>query len=189
MANGGANRTGWSRRTSDSISDMHRRLVVEGGQDRRTQASADLHSPTMTMTRRDAVASLALLADVVGFGQLAEAQTQSTPPSTRPPVFTHYLPNATLDGWEVTVNDVDYPPGPRVCVVHHHAGFALVYVLEGAVIAKILRTRRREDVHDRPSSTSWDEVSKNASQTKPAQLLAMIFAKKGATLTTSGRAD
>jgi hypothetical protein len=28
------------------------------------------------------------------------------------------------------------------------------------------------------------EVSRNASQTEPAKLLAMIFAKKGATLTT-----
>ena len=32
------------------------------------------------------------------------------------------------------------------------------------------------------------EVSRNASQTEPARLLAMIFAKKGATLTTQGRA-
>jgi hypothetical protein len=30
------------------------------------------------------------------------------------------------------------------------------------------------------------EVSKNASQTQPAKLLAMIFAKKGSTLTTPG---
>jgi len=32
-------------------------------------------------------------------------------------------------------------------------------------------------------------VSKNASQTQPAKLLAMIFAKKGSTLTTPGRAS
>ncbi len=146
----------------------------------------------MTMTRRDAVASLALLADVVGFGQLAEAQTQSTPPSTRPPVFAHDLPNVTLDGWEVTVNYVDYPPG-RVGAVHHHAGFVLAYVLEGAVIAKISEQGDEKTYttgqmfYEQPGATH--EVSKNASQTKPAQLLAMIFAKKGATLTTSGRAD
>lgn len=144
------------------------------------------------MTRRDAVASLALLADVVGFGQLAEAQTQSTPPSTRPPVFTHDLPNVTLDGWEVTVNYVDYPPG-RIGAVHHHAGFVLAYVLEGAVIAKVSEQGDEKTYttgqmfYEQPGATH--EVSKNASQTKPAQLLALIFAKKGATLTTPGRAD
>ena len=144
------------------------------------------------MTRRDAVASLALLADVVGFGQLAEAQTQSTTPSTRPPVFTHDLPNVTLDGWEVTVNYVDYPPG-RIGAVHHHAGFVLAYVLEGAVIAKVSEQGDEKTYttgqmfYEQPVATH--EVSKNASQTKPAQLLALIFAKKGATLTTPGRAD
>jgi hypothetical protein len=37
-----------------------------------------------------------------------------------------------------------------------------------------------------PGSTH--EVSRNASQTAPARLLAMIFAKKGATLTLPGPA-
>ena len=41
-----------------------------------------------------------------------------------------------MDDWEVTVSYVDYPPG-RVGAAHHHAGFVLAYVLEGAVIAKI----------------------------------------------------
>ena len=36
--------------------------------------------------------------------------------------------------------------------------------------------------YEQPGATH--EVSKNASQTVPAKLLAMIFAKKGATLTT-----
>ena len=41
-----------------------------------------------------------------------------------------------MEDWEVTVRYVDYPPG-RVGAPHHHAGFVLVYVLQGAVIAKI----------------------------------------------------
>ena len=63
-------------------------------------------------------------------------------------MFKHDLPNLTMDDWEVTVSYVDYAPG-RVGAVHHHAGFVLVYVLEGAVIARISGTGRGKDVHDR----------------------------------------
>jgi quercetin dioxygenase-like cupin family protein len=96
-----------------------------------------------------------------------------------------------MDGWEVTVSYVDYPPG-RVGTVHHHAGFVLAYVLEGAVIAKISGQGEEQTYtsgqmfYEQPGATH--EVSKNASQTQPAKLLAMIFAKKGSTLTTQGPA-
>jgi quercetin dioxygenase-like cupin family protein len=40
--------------------------------------------------------------------------------------------------------------------------------------------------YEPPGSTH--EVSSNASSTEPAKLLALIFAKKGETLTTPGRA-
>ena len=106
----------------------------------------------MMITRRDAVASFALFAELVASGQLAAAQTQTAPASPpavpRPPVFKQDLPNVTMDGWEVTVSYVDYAPG-RVGAAHHHAGFVLVYVLQGAVIAKISGTGRGKDVHDR----------------------------------------
>jgi quercetin dioxygenase-like cupin family protein len=148
----------------------------------------------MMMTRRDAVASFALFAEFVASGVAAE-QTQAAPakpPATpRPPVFKHDLPNLTMDDWEVTVSYVDYEPG-RVGAVHHHAGFVLVYVLEGAVIAKISGQGEEKTYttgqmfYEQPGATH--EVSKNASQTQPAKLLAMIFAKKGSTLTTPGPA-
>lgn len=150
--------------------------------------------PTMNMSRRDAVASFALLAQFLASGRDADGQTQSTaaaPAAPLPPVFTHDLPNVSLDGWEVTVNHVDYPPG-RVGAVHHHAGFVLAYVLEGSVIAKISNQgpERTYTVgqmfYEQPGATH--EVSKNASQTHPAKLLAMIFAKKGSTLTNPGPA-
>ena len=146
------------------------------------------------MTRRDAVASFALFAELVASTRRADAQTQavpSTPPAPPRPEFKHDLPNVTLDDWEVTVSQVDYAPG-RVGAPHRHAGFVLAYVLEGAVVAKI--TGQGEErtftvgqmFYEQPGATH--EVSKNASQTQPAKLLAMIFAKKGATLTTQGRA-
>ena len=146
------------------------------------------------ITRRDAVASFALFAELVASGRLAEAQTPATParpPSTPRPVFKHDLPNVTMDDWEVTVSYVDYAPG-RVGTAHHHAGFVLAYVLEGAVIAKISGQGEEKTYttgqmfYEQPGATH--EVSKNASQTQPAKLLAMIFAKKGSALTTQGPA-
>src|SRR5687768_16188878 len=148
----------------------------------------------MDITRRDAVASFALFAELVASGRLAAAETQTAPASPpavpRPPVFKGDLPNLTMDGWEVTVSHVDYAPG-RVGAVHHHAGFVLAYVLEGTVITKISGSEERtytagQMFYEHPGATH--EVSKNASETVPAKLLAMIFAKKGATLTTPGRA-
>lgn len=150
----------------------------------------------MIMTRRDAVASFTLLAEVIASGRHADAQTPApttpaAPAAPRPPVFKHDLPHVNMDDWEVTVSYVDYPPG-RVGAVHHHAGFVLAYVLEGAVIAKISGQGDEKTYgvgqmfYEQPGATH--EVSKNASQTQPAKLLAMIFAKKGASLTTPGPA-
>ncbi len=133
----------------------------------------------MMLTRRDAVAMFALLAELVA-SRRAEAQAA-------PPVFIHDLPNITMDDWEVTVSHVDYAPG-RVGAPHRHAGFVLAYVLQGAVVARISGQGEERTYtvgqmfYEQPGATH--EVSKNASQTEPARLLAMIFAKKGSTLTT-----
>src|SRR5215831_11051838 len=147
----------------------------------------------MMMTRRDAVAAFALFAELLASARDTEAQTQTTPAtptaSPRPPVFKHDLPNVTLDDWEVTVSIVNYAPG-RVGAPHKHAGFVLAYVLEGAVIAKISGQgeervyKTGEMFYEPPGATH--EVSKNASATEPARLLALIFAKKGETLTMPG---
>ena len=143
------------------------------------------------MTRRDAVASLALFAEFLAGAEPVDAQTQAgtpaPPAAPLPPVFKHDLPNLTMDDWEVTVSHVDYAPG-RVGAAHRHPGFVLAYVLEGAVIAKISGQGEEKTYtagqmfYEQPGATH--EVSKNASQTQPARLLAMIFAKKGSTLTT-----
>src|SRR5687768_10911400 len=93
----------------------------------------------MQITRRDAVASFALFSELIASGHHADAQTPTgpvTPPPPLPPVFKQDLPNVTMDDWEVTVSYVDYAPG-RVGAAHRHAGFVLVYVLSGAVVARI----------------------------------------------------
>ena len=142
------------------------------------------------MTRRDVVGSLALFAEWLASAQHADASTQTpapAPQARRPPVFTHDLPNVTMDDWEVTVSHVDYTPG-QVSPSHRHPGFVLAYVLEGAVITKISGQGEERTVtvgqmfYEQPGATH--EVSRNASDTQPARLLAMIFAKKGLPKTT-----
>ena len=146
----------------------------------------------MMVTRRDAVALFALFSELVASAGHADAQTPAAPASPAAPVFIHDLPNLTMDDWEVTVSYVDYPPG-RVGAAHHHAGFVLAYVLEGAVVTKISGQGEEKTYntgqmfYEQPGATH--EVSKNASATLPARLLAMIFAKKGSRLTTPGFAS
>jgi quercetin dioxygenase-like cupin family protein len=143
----------------------------------------------MMMNRRKAVTSLALVAELIATARHADAQAPATPASPTPPVFKHDLPNLTMDDWEVTVSYVDYAPD-RVGAAHHHAGFVLAYVLEGSVVTKISGQGEEKTYnagqmfYEQPGATH--EVSKNASATQPARLLAMIFAKKGSTLTTPG---
>jgi quercetin dioxygenase-like cupin family protein len=133
------------------------------------------------LTRRDVLGSLALLLPLVA----SDADAQPTP-STLTTIFKHDLPNLTMDDWEVNVNWVDYPPG-RVGAAHRHPGFTLAYVLQGAVVAKITgqeeRTYTTGQMFMEPPG-SVHEVSRNASQTEPARLLALNFAKKGLPPTT-----
>jgi quercetin dioxygenase-like cupin family protein len=140
------------------------------------------------ITRRETLAGAVALLFEMGVAQ-AQSRTQ-TGQGRGAPVFKHDLPNLTMDDWEVTVNYVDLAPG-RVGQTHHHAGFVLAYVLQGAVITKISGQEQRtyktgEMFFEPPGSTH--EVSNNASATEPARLLAMVFAKKGVQLTMPGPA-
>jgi len=91
-----------------------------------------------------------------------------------------------MDGWEVNVAEVAFPAGYRG-KAHHHPGFVLVYVLEGAVETKISGLPKKtytagQMFFEEPVSTH--EVSDNASESRSAKILAMIFSKKGLPLTT-----
>lgn len=123
---------------------------------------------------------MALLSTAVA----AHAQNQETPGRGRGPVFKQDLPNVSLDGWEVTVSEINMPPG-RVGMAHRHPGFVLAYVLEGEIRTKISEQPERvykkgEMFYEWPGSTH--RVSANASKTEPAKLLAMVFAQKGVPL-------
>jgi len=131
------------------------------------------------MTRREAMMALAVFLELADAPE-AQAQAASSP------VLTQDLPNLTMDGWEVTATHVDYPPGYS-SRPHQHPGFTLVYVVQGSVVAKVSGGDERtyaagEMFFEQPGSVH--EVSRNASQTQPAKLLALIFAKKGLPKTT-----
>ena len=143
------------------------------------------------ITRRDSLAgAIALLCDLAAANAKAQNNKGAQRSEGSDLVFQHDLPNITMDDWQVTVSQVDYPPG-RVGKIHHHAGFVLAYVLEGNIVTKISGQDERtykpgEMFFEPPGSTH--EVSRNASETQPGKLLALIFAKKGAQLTMPGPA-
>lgn len=141
------------------------------------------------ITRRDALGMLGIFAEFLT--SHVQAQTGSAA-AANSLVFKQDLPDVSLDGWEVTVRYVDYPAG-RVGAPHRHPGFVLAYVLQGAVVAKISGQGDEKTYtvgqmfYEQPGAVH--EVSKNASQTEPARLLAFLFAKKGAKSVTSGRVE
>jgi quercetin dioxygenase-like cupin family protein len=81
------------------------------------------------ITRRDALASTPWLLLLQAAASSANAQQPG-------PVFQQDLPNLSMDDWQVTVSEIHEAPG-QVGKPHRHPGFVLVYVLEGAVVAKI----------------------------------------------------
>jgi quercetin dioxygenase-like cupin family protein len=96
-------------------------------------------------------------------------------------VFEHDLPKIAIEGWGVTAVEVSYPPGAG-STAHRHPGITIVYVLEGEI---------RSKVGDEPERTygagqmfletpgQLHAVSRNASDTQPAKLLAVLLSEKG----------
>jgi quercetin dioxygenase-like cupin family protein len=126
----------------------------------------------------------AILATIGGL--LAQSVGNAQNPSPSGPIFQHDLPEVNLRGWSVTVVEVKYAPG-AASSAHRHPGITFAYVLEGEIASK---------VGDDPEKTyatgemfmetpgQLHAVSRNASSTKPARLLALLLAEKGAQLTT-----
>jgi quercetin dioxygenase-like cupin family protein len=90
--------------------------------------------------------------------------------------FEHALPNAP--GKSLTAVVVDYPPG-GASPAHTHAksAFIYAYVVSGAVTSQVdggaLRTYRTgESFYETPGA--HHQVSRNASMTEPAKLLAVF---------------
>jgi quercetin dioxygenase-like cupin family protein len=101
-------------------------------------------------------------------------------------VLQQDLPDLTLDNWAATLLEVSYPPGGS-SASHSHPGITIAYVLEGSIRSKVgdqpERTYTRGEAFvERPGQLH--AVSRNASETEPARLLAVLLAEKGKALTT-----
>ena len=139
----------------------------------------------MAVSRREALAALAVFADWAAATSPVDA-AQTAPTAPQAPVFTRDLPAVSLDGWEIRVSHVDYAPG-RVGMPHQHGGFLFAYVLQGSVVAQVLgqgvsdevRTYHTGEMFYEPIG-STHQVSKNASATEPARLLAINLLPKAA---------
>lgn len=101
------------------------------------------------------------------------------------PIGKQALPDVNLKGWNVTAVEVSYGPGEE-SNPHQHPSFVLGYVLEGEIRFQLRGEPERtlqtgEMFYEAPGSVH--QVSGNASKTKPARLLALLFAEPGVPLT------
>jgi quercetin dioxygenase-like cupin family protein len=85
-------------------------------------------------------------------------------------------------GKELVMITVEYPPGSSD-PVHRHNANALVYVLEGSIVMQV---KGGKEVTLTPGETFYEGpddihvVGRNASSTKPAKFLVILFKEKGA---------
>ena len=133
----------------------------------------------------EAAGALLCLAGAAPLQAQAQAQTPAAPTKART-LFQHDLPDLTIKGWSVTAVEVNYAPG-QASGAHRHPGITIACVLEGEVVSQI---------GDGPEKTykvgemfletpnQLHAVSRNASTTQPARLLAILMAEKGVRLTT-----
>ena len=91
------------------------------------------------------------------------------------------LPKMDGDSLIVTIQQLEYVPG-GASDAHRHNGCTFVYVLEGALVARIddgpEKTYRPGEMFYEPP-LHLHAVSKNASQTEPAKFLVFRVIEKG----------
>ena len=117
---------------------------------------------------------------------MAATRVSNAQAAKRGPVYQHDLPDLTLHGWSVTTVEVNYAPGGS-STAHRHPGLTFAYVLEGEIVSKV----GEEPEKTFATGEMWMEtpgqlhaVSRNASATAPARLLAILLAEKGKPLTS-----
>jgi len=107
------------------------------------------------------------------------AQAADTAPVTVTPVLQHAL--AGIEGKEVAMVTVSYPPGTE-SAAHRHEANVFVYVLEGSVVMQVaggkpVTLSAGQTFYEAP--TDIHAVSKNASSTQPAKILAVLVKDVG----------
>jgi quercetin dioxygenase-like cupin family protein len=114
---------------------------------------------------------------------VADAPSGSTL-DTVEPITSHALPN--VPGKRVTIVRVFYGPG-RFTRAHQHAGSVTAYITKGEVRSQLAggpveTFKVGQSFFEPPGATHL--VSANASNTEPAELIAVFVADEGAQLTT-----
>jgi quercetin dioxygenase-like cupin family protein len=126
------------------------------------------------VTRRDVLQAV-LASGGSGWQQATDSTRRAGP------IFEQDLPNLDLSGWSVTAVEVRYAAG-ATSEPHQHPGFVLGYILEGEIVFQLdgesEHVYRVGDMFYEPPG-SVHLVSGNASATRPARMLAMVFAEKG----------
>lgn len=87
-----------------------------------------------------------------------------------------------IDGKEVLVITVEFPPG-GADPVHRHDAHGFIYVLEGSIV---MRVKGGKEVTLTPGQTYYEgpddvhTVGRNASNTQPAKFLVLLLKNTGA---------
>lgn len=114
----------------------------------------------------------------VGFAGVAAAHGAG---DTVKPNFDHRIPN--IPGKSLIALEVLYPPGgASLPHVHAKSSFIYAYVVSGRIASKVNDGPERvyeagQSFHEEPGSRH--PVSRNASKTKPAKLLAVFVVDSG----------
>jgi len=101
-------------------------------------------------------------------------------------VFKHDVPDLTLKNWAATAVEVSYAPGES-SPAHRHPGITIAYVLEGEIRSKVGEEPEKTYTAGQmflETPGQLHAVSRNASATRPAKLLAILLAEKESQLTT-----
>jgi quercetin dioxygenase-like cupin family protein len=109
---------------------------------------------------------------------LALAQDAGAPHATVSDLMTKALKD--YPGKEITLINVDYPPG-AVDPVHRHDAHAIVYVLEGSIVMGV---RGQPEQTLKAGQTFYEgpddvhTIGRNASKTQPAKFVVFLLKDK-----------
>jgi quercetin dioxygenase-like cupin family protein len=128
------------------------------------------------MNRRQAMKAASALCTLA-----AKLHPQTQPQLQRKNLMTQDLPQMEGGNLVVTVEQLEYAPG-GASAAHRHNGCTFVYVLEGALVAKLDDGGENaytagQMFYEQP--LHLHAVSRNASQTAPAKFLVFRVIEKG----------
>lgn len=135
-----------------------------------------------------AAGMLSALADSPAARAAGKSDSAKTAPGETVTKIFDY-PIAELPGSNGVVVRVDYAPG-AASAPHHHPGSAFVYVLDGTIESQvapgpIVKYKKGQMWYEEPKA--FHKVSRNASKTEPASILALLIVPHGAALELPGK--